>query len=611
MFNPRLLRTTADEEETPTHHIPQPTPAQDHALPSVQMMAFRPMTTSSPTSPGMAQLPMYYNQMQMNQINMMPGMFQLQGMPYGFGGNIHQGQQQPDIRPNYGFPVMQQQYLGMMQSPFAGGASFSMLSAQNVVAEQRQQERPQESQRNSSNQDNRNPRRDDRPSTNSSNQFAKIGSYNKQQDKSNSYSRDNYADRKERDNRTQQSGGYKPKQGFASSNPYADDYPDRDQNREKREMPRRNHIDSENLLAKRAPVHSSDRHRSETVEQTKLDISDEEEEIDEEALLAKNTEKVGEEKLALAGLIAPSLNTPDEISKWIKARKFNYPTRAKIAQKEEELIARGESGKLKESELSKLEVRLRKKLQILDYDPMQERNRQRDKRKLLERIGRKTKIRRTGKQDAPERKPEGDANYRPKNHKQDHQSPKKEGVGWQENKQPIPQVSNQKGASATTTDETRDDTSESTNTENLRYSLSHSSDEDSSQDDRPPVEVCMKKEIGVLAAMGAKQEDLAPPVKKESEVEPVNTFKKPPNKPTLTPESIIAHLMSRREEDSSAIENFMKAKSSTRNFKRQQGSLLSNLLLEDVYKERDTILQTLRYIMKSNFLKNPPRDLTD
>lgn len=600
MFNPRLLRSTAEEEDQSENQINQATGDPLHALPSVQMMAFRPMN-SAPANPGLNQPPIYYNQMQMNQVNMMPPMFPLQSLPFGFGGPINQGQN--EAHSNYGFPMMQQ-YLGIPQN-FTLGAPFS-LPSQHANPDQKSKERPQELPKVNISQDNRHSRGDDR-NTGNPTTFAKLGSYNKQQDKGSSYSRENYGDRRQRDDRGSSFGVQKQKPSYASSNPYADDYPEKSN---KPDRSPKNLASPESSLGKRSHMPSADRENPIRLDAAPLDISDEDEDVDEEALYAKNVEKVGEEKLALAGLIAPGLNTPEEIHKWIQARKHNYPTRAKIAQKEKELIACGESGKLKESELSRLEVRLRKKLLILDYDPIQERNRQRDKRKLLERIGRKTKMRRTGKHDQPAGKPEIDSQKRPKNQQQDIQAKKTESPKWQVNNEPMQQTKPSKVVSATTADETNDEGSETENLEQLRYSLSDSSDELSSEDDRPPVEVCMKKEVGVLAAMGAKEEDLTT-TKKELEVEPTIAFKKPPTKPTLTPESIIAHLMSRREEDSSAIENFMKAKSSTRHFKRQQGSLLSNLLVEDVYKERDTILQTLRYIIKSNFLKNPPKDLGD
>lgn len=75
-----------------------------------------------------------------------------------------------------------------------------------------------------------------------------------------------------------------------------------------------------------------------------------------------------------------------EIEKWRQARRRNFPTRENIARKEAEILKDGELGKIKESELSKLEVNLRKKLMIMDYDPIMEKKTTKAKRHLLYKV---------------------------------------------------------------------------------------------------------------------------------------------------------------------------------------------------------------------------------
>src|SRR3990167_2232994 len=599
MFNPHLLTAAEQSDQSsPAGPDAQSAAAQpDMVLPNVQMMSFRPMTmpTMSPTFlPGLPRPPMYFSpftsQLSMSQSGMSNP---FGGMPYHFGqppgvqpvnlysGGVpvqvggpssegHSERQRPDTHGRSGnnLPSSQTSYQASLQKQQKGGSHSGTHQGPKDASGQRNNQKP--------------------PGL--PNQFAKLSSHNRHEDKGNPHNR------RGGEGRDSWSGGYKPKTN--SNNPYLCDETEHSSSKQR--------SDSRSLqtLGKREP-YQDDRHKPRK-EQQKFDISDEEEEVDDEVVFAEKQQLPGEEKLALAGLTTPELTTPEEIRKWVQARRANYPTKAKVAQKERELFEQGESGKLKESELSRLEVRLRKKLMILDYDPVQERNRQRDKRKLLERIGRKTKLRRTGKNggNGPNQKPEGDVPAGNKTPQQDVRQ-QKEKPSWSENKQPMPSSDFHGGASSTTAEDIKDDVSDTNPEHALRYSISHSSDSESSEDERPPVEVSMKKDLSVLAAMGVKEEELIneSATKKILPTEQPSQFKKPPTKPALTPESIISHSITRKQEDSSAIENFMKAKTSTRNFKRQQGSLLSNLLLEDVYKERDTILQTLRYIVKKNFFQ--------
>lgn len=58
--------------------------------------------------------------------------------------------------------------------------------------------------------------------------------------------------------------------------------------------------------------------------------------------------------------VDPVLDTPQEIEKWVKARKKNFPTRGKIEFSQETDAFKAERG-----DLSKLEIRMRKRMALM------------------------------------------------------------------------------------------------------------------------------------------------------------------------------------------------------------------------------------------------------
>jgi len=301
-----------------------------------------------------------------------------------------------------------------------------------------------------------------------------------------------------------------------------------------------------------------------------------------------------EEKISLTGLINPTYCTPEEIQKWRKARLANFPSRENIARKEAE-IAKGEvSGKIKESELCKLEVKLRKKLMLLDYDPYQERQTQRAKRALLKKmssrrptLARNRNSNRPPKQRLPEPKQEQIATDHKK--KPSKQTPliEEESDAEDDNPRradrsasgspppaPLPPLSSSSSASKSN--------------HHSRASSSHSGRARSRDNDRP-VEISMPRNANAIAKGEQSGENTGIPGPRRGKI--------------LTPEEIIAHLSERRNEDANLVHNFLHDKASSDRFRHQQNNLLSSLLLQDVYNERNVILQSLRYMITHNFFQ--------
>lgn len=66
-------------------------------------------------------------------------------------------------------------------------------------------------------------------------------------------------------------------------------------------------------------------------------------------------------------------------------------------------------------------------------------------------------------------------------------------------------------------------------------------------------------------------------------------------------EEIIASLKQKQKEENDELDQFKNRRSYGGNYKYKANTLTANLLLEEIFKERSIILQTLRYIKKENF----------
>lgn len=282
-------------------------------------------------------------------------------------------------------------------------------------------------------------------------------------------------------------------------------------------------------------------------------------------------------KISLTGLLDPKMNTREEIQKWLAARRKNFPTRANMARKEAELRDQGELGKLQESELSQLEIKLRKKIAILDYDPFEEKRTKRAKRGLLKRIN-------SGKR------------YRTGVFKKE-----KEEDGTEEEMEK-------------SEDNQKRPTSEKDSTKcQIRERSRHDKKNDTrgmSKAKRIKMKAKQREETENRNAFGIDQkpktnEEIIDELKKEADnlvPEEKNPEQKKPAK-THSAQEIIEHLKTRKHEDQLVVDNFLNDKTTCDKFRYHQNNLLSNLLLEDVFKERNIMLQALRYLVKNNFLQ--------
>lgn len=207
-----------------------------------------------------------------------------------------------------------------------------------------------------------------------------------------------------------------------------------------------------------------------------------------------------DDKISLTGIIDSKVRSKEEIEKWVNSRKKNFPSRENILKKQQQVDKEDIDGKMKDSELSILEMKLRKKLKIMDYNPQEEKKIQRERKTLLNRINNNTIYR--------------------------------------------------------------------------KYNM-----------DSMPRE-------------GKQKTDEIP----RDATKPMDT-KKYNNNKINSPQDIIDHLTQRRQEDDSIIDAFIFDKHSSDRFKYQQHNLLNNILLDDIYKERSIILQTIRYIVNNNYLQ--------
>lgn len=268
-------------------------------------------------------------------------------------------------------------------------------------------------------------------------------------------------------------------------------------------------------------------------------------------------EPVIEEKMSLTGLINPIFNTPEEIEKWKAARRRNFPTRENIQKKQEELVKNGELGKINESELSRLEVKLRKKLLIMQYDPIEEKRVNKVKKNILHKINSARRYR-TGL-------------HRTKFNEKEEEDNELEKEAQQQNKI-MPSANRER----------------SRNSSKAQHRIKMKQQEKSGVPiDKKNPPSTTNQVMNNIEGKNETSETQAPKKQNKSH----------------TAAEIIEHLKSRRQEDDELVNNFLTDKKASDKFKYLQNNLLSNLLLEDVFKERNIMLQSLRYLVKHNFLQ--------
>jgi len=56
------------------------------------------------------------------------------------------------------------------------------------------------------------------------------------------------------------------------------------------------------------------------------------------------------------------------------------------------------------------------------------------------------------------------------------------------------------------------------------------------------------------------------------------------------------------------INDFLGDKPNSDRFRYQQNTLLTSLLLDEVYQERSTMLKVIKHLVKNNFLQEPQKN---
>ena len=356
-------------------------------------------------------------------------------------------------------------------------------------------------------------------------------------------------------------------------------------------------------------------------------------------------QRLGEERLCSSGLLNPNFVSKEEIEKWMRARRKNYPTRKNIEAKKLREEKGEDEGELDEAELSKLELKLRKKIMILSSNPREERLKQKQMKFLFRNL---TCIRK--------RKPKKEAPATRNNQKGDIEKPLKK-LKVEVNPQKKKELKEE-------------------NVLNYNLDVAQNPDnkvtEDQVSDDAPPIEVRAKREDEDTHSMKVEEiekneqlnqkgaefkkkeqtelqeeittlpcleketkEDSTHPEDAQQEVKDSTSkskktqsiesthkkikknkkvkFKESAAANDKTPEKakrkshtsseIIEHLRQKRLEERNLIDNFLNQKKSSDRFRYQQNTLLSSLMIDDVYKERSLILKTLRHLRNNNFLQ--------
>lgn len=312
---------------------------------------------------------------------------------------------------------------------------------------------------------------------------------------------------------------------------------------------------------------------------------------------AGNDQNPIDNKLSVLGLINKNYTTKEEIRKWVEARKRNFPSKrnleAKKKMQEEGKIA----GALNGEELSKLELKLRKKITILSGDFKEEKIREKELRYIQKNINfiRKRKPRRTAEIPGREGKRNRQNNHRNGKLKKQIKNEEKieTGILDKEGSKPLMEEEAAEG-----------------------------------NDDEPPVEQKISKidlegplpndsvikegdqqqggqsKNGQVGDAQTEQGDVQPKSDEQQPDQEARPVKVHPPRKVHTCEEIISHLKKKKEEDEDLLDSFLSDKPTASKFKYQQNALLASLLVEEVHHERSIMLQTLRLLKENNFLQD-------
>jgi len=291
-------------------------------------------------------------------------------------------------------------------------------------------------------------------------------------------------------------------------------------------------------------------------------------------------------------------NSKEEILKWIAARKRNYPSKANIERKEREKKEREEAGEVVEPTLSVLEQKLRKKIQILSkLESKQNKKKEYEKRYLLYSVLNPFKKEKEEHSD--------DEETIKKKRLQNSDTKEADNAKESESIEPQGQISEEKSEkTATKVDEIFEEFQR-------QIQKIEKKEAESDEPEMQPI-FSEKKLLKIKEDENKQAADEQPKTVKRvtfeekkkvssSDKSKIRSKRQEADESKMqTPQEIIEKLKKKREEEEEELSKFLEGKRSG-DYKYKTDTLLARMLVDSVYKERNVILQAIRYIVKENF----------
>ena len=292
-------------------------------------------------------------------------------------------------------------------------------------------------------------------------------------------------------------------------------------------------------------------------------------------------------------------HTTDEVRKWIESRKKNYPTKANLLRKEQEKKIKEETGELIEPPLSILEQKLRKKIRIIGMiDGRSSRKKELEKNYLLKYVTnpfKKVKCAATPLNDEKAEKNEKVEESVPRIEDEPKESPNQKEVydAFKEFQMQISQMENENNDNDDTLDKYQDDDFplERKCVTQKSLDLAYAERNEKSKNTNGNSEVIKEKKNPRESLVKAKKTPKS--IVKQEELP----------KKTESIDEIIDNLKQRKDKDDSEFMKLLDGPARTSDFKYKTNTLLANLLIDNIFNEKNVIVQCLRYIVKENFFE--------
>lgn len=292
--------------------------------------------------------------------------------------------------------------------------------------------------------------------------------------------------------------------------------------------------------------------------------------------------------------------TKEEIDKWLQARKRNYPSKANVERKNQEKAAKEEAGELVEPQLSALEIKLRKKIRIMKLMNSKSIRRKERVKSLLARA-----YQHPFKVDLPYKKKaeQGDEDNEGNNN---NPTPDKPTNNASAHKNPQPEVK----ANGNENDQNVQ-SEEHAAFQEFQKQIS-ALESNGADDGDAPIERPMIKESKLLEKSNQRSKPEARPVQAKQKLSKFapkvrKIVKKSNGEGTDSkagyedPEAIIKTLQQKKLEEKDHLGQFVQPRVVNTDYQYKTNTLLTSLLLDSIYNEKDVLLQCLHYIRANNF----------